>query len=55
LEVYHKSSCITCKQAISEIERVTADIEKRDFFKDPFSETELKKIINMTGKNPQEM
>jgi arsenate reductase len=31
------------------------DIEKRDFFKDPFSETELKKIIKSTGKKPIEM
>jgi len=55
LEVYHKSSCITCKKAITEIERMNADTKKRDFFKDPFSETELKKIIKMTGKKPQEM
>lgn len=32
------------------MERMNADIEARDFFKDPFSETELKKIIKMTGK-----
>ena len=31
------------------------DIESRDFFKDPFTETELKKIIKMTGKKPQEL
>lgn len=31
------------------------DIEKRDFFKDPFSEPELKKIIKMTGKSPKEL
>ena len=31
------------------------DVEKRDFFKDPFSETELKKIIKMTRKNPAEL
>jgi len=31
------------------------DIEKRDFFKDPFSETELKKIIKMTGKKPSDL
>ena len=31
------------------------DIEARDFFKDPFTESELKKIIKMTGKKPQEM
>ncbi len=31
------------------------DVETRDFFKDPFSESELKKIIKMTGKKPQEM
>jgi len=55
LKVYHKSSCITCKKAITTIERMYADIEKRDFFKDPFSETELKKIIKMTGKNPSEL
>jgi len=34
---------------------MNADIEKRDFFKDPFSETELKKIIKMTGKKPSEL
>ena len=37
------------------MERMNADIEKRDFFKDPFSETELKKIIKMTGKKPLEL
>ena len=31
------------------------DVEKRDFFKDPFSETELKKIIKITGKKPSEL
>ena len=55
LKVYHKSTCITCKKAITTIERMNADIEKRDFFKDPFSETELKKIIKMTGKKPSEL
>jgi len=34
---------------------MNADVEKRDFFKDPFSETELKKIIKMTGKKPSEL
>jgi len=37
------------------MERMNADVEKRDFFKDPFSETELKKIIKMTGKKPSEL
>jgi len=37
------------------MKRMNADIEARDFFKDPFSETELKKIINMTGKKPSEL
>ncbi len=37
------------------MERMNADIEKRDFFKDPFSEAELKKIIKMTGKKPSEL
>jgi len=55
LKVYHKPSCITCKRTITDIERVNADIEKRDFFKDPFSEIELKKIIKMTGNRPKEL
>jgi len=55
LKVYHKSTCITCKKAITTIERMNADIEKRDFFKDPFSETELKKIVKMTGKKASEL
>jgi len=52
MKIYHKPTCITCKKAISEAERMSADIEKRDFFKDPFSESELKKIIKMSGKKP---
>jgi arsenate reductase len=52
---YHKSTCVTCKKAITEIERMKMDIEKRDFFKDPFSETELKKIIKLTGKKPTDL
>jgi len=31
------------------------DIEARDFFKDPFTESELKKIIKMTGKKPVQL
>ncbi|MBC8503095.1 MAG: arsenate reductase [Nitrosopumilus sp.] len=55
MKIYHKSSCITCKKTISEMERMKMDIESRDFFKDPFTETELKKIIKMTGKKPKEL
>ena len=55
MKVYHKSACITCKKTISSIERMKIDIDARDFFKDPFTESELKKIIKMTGKKPQEM
>ena len=55
MKVYHKSACITCKKTISSIERMKIDIEARDFFKEPFTESELKKIIKMTGKKPQEM
>ena len=55
MKIFHKSTCITCKKTISEIERANADIEKRDFFKDPFSEAELKKIVKMTGKKPSEL
>lgn len=55
MEIFHKSTCITCKKTISEIERMNADIKKRDFFKDPLSESELKKIIKMTGKKPSDL
>jgi arsenate reductase len=30
------------------------DIKKRDFFKEPFSESELKKIIKISGLSPIE-
>ncbi len=55
MKILHKTSCITCKKTISEFQRVKTDIEKRDFFKDPFSETELQKILKMTGKKPFEL
>ncbi len=53
--IYHKTSCITCKKTISEIDRMKIDIQKRDFFKEPFSETELKKIIKLLGSKPNEL
>lgn len=55
MKILHKSTCITCKKAIVEIERMKLDIEKRDFFKDPLSEKELKKIIKISGKTPYEL
>jgi len=55
LNILHKTTCVTCKKTIKEIERMKLDVEKRDFFKDPLSEKELKKIIKMTGKQPSEL
>ena len=55
MKIYHKTSCITCKKTINEFERMKMDIDTRDFFKDPFTEAELKKIIKMTGKKPGEL
>ena len=37
------------------MERMNLDIEARDFFKDPLTESELKKIMKMTGKKPFEL
>jgi arsenate reductase len=31
------------------------DIQQRDFFKEPFSESELKKIIKLSGLSPLEL
>lgn len=53
--IFHKSSCITCKKTISELDRMKIDIQKRDFFKEPFSERELQKIITLLGLNPNEL
>ena len=53
--IFYKEACITCKKSISEIRRMKIDIQKRDFFKEPFTEPELKKIIKMTGMSPIEM
>ena len=55
MKIFHKSTCITCKKTIKAIERMKIDIETRDFFKEPFTELELKKIINMTDKKPFEL
>jgi len=53
--IFYKSSCITCKKTLSEIDRMKMDIQKRDFFKDPFSEAEIKKIIKLSGMSPLEL
>ena len=52
--IYHKPSCITCKKTVTEIDRMKIDMKKRDFFKEPFSENELKKIIKLSGSSPIE-
>lgn len=52
--IYHKTSCTTCRKTIAEMDRMNLDIQKRDFFKDPFSENELKKIIKISGEGPKE-
>ena len=53
--ILHKESCITCKRIVNEIQKIKNDIEKRDFFKEPLTEKELRKIIKMTGKSPIEL
>ncbi|NIP62501.1 MAG: arsenate reductase [Nitrosopumilaceae archaeon] len=55
MKVYYKPTCITCKRTISELDRLKKDVEKRDFFKEPFSESEIKKILKMSGLKPQEL
>ena len=54
MKVYHKSSCITCQRGIKEIEKISNDIEKRDFFREPLSETELSKIFSISKQKPSE-
>ncbi len=53
--MYHNPTCTTCRRTISELERAGLDIEKRNFFKNPFSASELKRIVKMTGKKPAEL
>jgi arsenate reductase len=55
VKVYFKPTCITCKRALSEMERLNLDIEKRDIFKDKLSEPEIKKIIQLAGITPREL
>jgi len=55
VKVYFKPTCITCKRALSEMERLNLDIEKRDIFKDKLSESEIKKIIQLAGITPREL
>lgn len=54
MEIYHKSSCITCKKEISGIEKIKKDTKKRDFFKEPLSEAELTKIFKISEQKPSE-
>ena len=55
LKIYYKPSCITCKRTLSELERMKIDLDKRDFFKDSLSESELKKILELLKKKPSEI
>lgn len=55
MKIFFKPSCITCKKTISELDRMKIDLQKRDFFKEPFTETEIKKIIKMAKIKPREL
>jgi arsenate reductase (glutaredoxin) len=55
MKVYHKPSCITCKRALSELERMKIDFETRDIFKDPLSEDEIKQILHLSKMTPREI
>ena len=55
MEIYHKSTCVTCRRALAELGRADPDLKERDFFKDPLSESELTKLVLMTGKRPSEL
>lgn len=55
MSVYYKPSCITCKRTLSEMERLKIDVEKRDIFKDPLSESEIKKILSLARISPRDL
>ena len=55
MKIYYKPSCITCKRTLSELDRLKIDVEKRDFFKDKLSESEIKKILKLSGINALEL
>ena len=55
MKVYIKPTCITCRRALSEMERLKMDTDKRDIFKDKLSESEVRKIIQLAGIKPREL
>ena len=55
LKVFHKPTCITCKKTILELEKMKVNLEARDFFKEPFSEKELRTIITKAKIKPKDM
>ncbi|TBR11268.1 MAG: arsenate reductase [Candidatus Nitrosotenuis sp.] len=55
MKVYLKPTCITCKRTLSEMERLSLDIQTRDIFKDKLSESEIKKIIQLARITPREL
>ncbi len=55
MKVYLKPTCVTCQRAVSDLERLKVDIQKRDIFKDKLSESEIKKIIQLAKITPREL
>ena len=55
MKVYIKDSCITCRRVVTAIERLQVDMEKRDIFKEPLSESEIKKILRIAKITPREL
>lgn len=55
MKIFYKNACITCRRAISELEKTETDLKRRDFFKEPFTEKELRDIVKKAGLTPTEM
>ncbi|WKT58500.1 ArsC/Spx/MgsR family protein [Candidatus Nitrosotenuis chungbukensis] len=55
MKIYLKPTCITCRRAVTELDRLKLDVQKRDIFKDKLTESEIKKIIQLTGIKPRDL
>lgn len=55
IKVYEKPTCTTCRKVAKTFSELGIDIEKINYYVDPFTKTQLKSLLTKMKMNPSEL
>ena len=55
ITVYEKPTCTTCRKTVKMLNEMGVDFEKVNYYVDPFTKTQLRKLLKKMGIKPSEL